>query len=411
MHRIDDDARQPRRIEHALLEIELPGAVLLRHQAALQPVGEPRHHALQMRELLVEIAAQAVELLGLAQILGGDRLVELGDEGPVVRAARLVVAALARPPRLGGVLGIAHLGVVGHLGGRRVGRLGGAVGQVLGRGLGLLEAHALHVVGVRGLAVLAVLVLAALVVCSRRSSSSSSSRLRSSPMSSESSRSWTASPKSRWFSISFSSRSSSRPARSSIQRPPQIDQAPRRRRRRLAGQALAHHHRDRFLDRRIGAVGDLVELAAVELVVEHGGEILGDALHAPRADRLDARLLDRLEHRARLLAARHQAAMHGGVVAGDAQRDGVGVAAHDRGVRLASACAAARAAAPCRPTMPGRSAAKVTSSSGLRAIARRQPVTARLNGSVGASLAGVLGLMLEDMAAISLSLSRGERVG
>ncbi len=71
-----DDARQPRRVEQALLEVELPGAVLLRHQPALQPVGEPRHDALQMRELLVEIAAQAVELVGLAQILGRDGLVE-----------------------------------------------------------------------------------------------------------------------------------------------------------------------------------------------------------------------------------------------------------------------------------------------------------------------------------------------
>src|SRR5262245_7331034 len=49
------------------------------------------------------------------------------------------------------------------------------------------------------------------------------------------------------------------------------------------------------------------------------------------------------------------------------------------------------------PTMPGRSAAKATSSSGLRAIARMQPVTARLNGSVGLSLEVDFGLMLEDM--------------
>ena len=39
--RIDDDARQARRIEHAFLEIEVPGAVLLRHQPPLQPVGQP----------------------------------------------------------------------------------------------------------------------------------------------------------------------------------------------------------------------------------------------------------------------------------------------------------------------------------------------------------------------------------
>jgi len=43
------------------LEIEFPGAVLLRHQPALQPVGEPRHDPLQMRQLLVEIAAQALQ--------------------------------------------------------------------------------------------------------------------------------------------------------------------------------------------------------------------------------------------------------------------------------------------------------------------------------------------------------------
>ena len=78
MHRVDDDARQPRRIELAFFEVELPGAVLLRHQAALQAVGEARHHALQMRELLVEIAAQAIQLFRLAQVLGRDGLVELG---------------------------------------------------------------------------------------------------------------------------------------------------------------------------------------------------------------------------------------------------------------------------------------------------------------------------------------------
>src|SRR6188508_623763 len=53
------------------------------------------------------------------------------------------------------------------------------------------------------------------------------------------------------------------------------------------------------------------------------------------------------------------------------------------------------------PTIPGRSAAKETSSSGLRAIARRHPVTARLYGSVGDSLEGFLGLVLDDIPALS----------
>ena len=118
------------------------------------------------------------------------------------------------------------------------------------------------------------------------------------------------------------------------QRAPQIDELLRRGRRHFAGQPLAHHHGQRILDRRIGAVGDLVELAAVEAVVEHGGEISCDAAHAARADRLDAGLLDRLEHGARLLAAGRELAMHGRIVTGEPQRHRIGVAAHDRGLAL-----------------------------------------------------------------------------
>src|ERR1700732_3188696 len=46
--------------EQSLLESEFPRTVLLGHQAALQAVGEPRHHALQVGKLLVEITAQAI---------------------------------------------------------------------------------------------------------------------------------------------------------------------------------------------------------------------------------------------------------------------------------------------------------------------------------------------------------------
>jgi hypothetical protein len=44
---------------------------------------------------------------------------------------------------------------------------------------------------------------------------------------------------------------------------------------------------------------------------------------------------------------------------------------------------------------PGRSDAKVTSSSGFFAIARKQAVTARLNGSVGASFDPVRNLVFD----------------
>ena len=75
VQRIDDDAGEPRRVERALLEVEVPGAVLLRHQLALQPVGEPRHRALQVAQLLVEEGPQPLQLVGRGQALGGDLLV------------------------------------------------------------------------------------------------------------------------------------------------------------------------------------------------------------------------------------------------------------------------------------------------------------------------------------------------
>ena len=118
------------------------------------------------------------------------------------------------------------------------------------------------------------------------------------------------------------------------QRPPQIDELLGRHRRRLAGEPLAHQHGERILDRRIGAVGDLVEFAAMEAVVEHGGEVLLHAAHAARADRLDAGLFHGLEHGARLLSAGRELAVYSCVVTGKLERDGVGVAAYDRGLAL-----------------------------------------------------------------------------
>ena len=65
---IDHHARQPRRIENAFLQIKLPGAILLRHQATLKAVGEPRHDALQVRKLLVEIATQPLQFVMIAEV-------------------------------------------------------------------------------------------------------------------------------------------------------------------------------------------------------------------------------------------------------------------------------------------------------------------------------------------------------
>ena len=180
------------------------------------------------------------------------------------------------------------------------------------------------------------------------------------------------------------------------QRAPQVDQALGGRRRRHAGEPLAHQHGERLLDRRVGAVGDLVELAAMEAVVDHGGEIFRDARHAARADRLDARLLDRLEHRARLLAARHQLAMHRRIVAGELERDRIGMAAHDRGLgpgelarRLRQPRLAADHAGPL-----GRERHLELGLARDRAQAAGDRALERLGRGF---LGGALGLMLEDI--------------
>ena len=86
VQRIGDDTRQTPGIQQAILQVEVPGPGLLGHQAALQAVGESRHQALHVGELAVELAAQAVELRHLAELLGVDHVVEFGRVGAVGRA-------------------------------------------------------------------------------------------------------------------------------------------------------------------------------------------------------------------------------------------------------------------------------------------------------------------------------------
>ena len=114
--------------------------------------------------------------------------------------------------------------------------------------------------------------------------------------------------------------------------PPQIDDLARRGRRRFARQGLAGQQPHRLGHRALGALGDALEALAAVLLVEHRGEIGGDPGHPPRAQRLDPRLLDRLEHRARQRAAGSAAAVHGVVVVAQPQRQAVGGAAQLRGL-------------------------------------------------------------------------------
>ena len=175
----------------------------------------------------------------------------------------------------------------------------------------------------------------------------------------------------------------------------------------LPGQALAHHQRDRVLERRVGAVGDLVVLAAAMVaVLEHRGEVGRHARHAARADRLDARLLDRVEDRARGLPSGASWRCSRVVVAGEPQRH-----ANRRAPRMIadfrrSGKLARRLGQADLVAVEGRAGpdAKVDLELGLRARngAHAAGDATRLNGSAGASFVS-RGLRVRDWPSRSSS--------
>src|SRR5262249_57364941 len=85
-------------------------------------------------------------------------------ERAIVRATRLVHAVAARSPRLVSGLRLAHLGVVGHVGGRRIDCFGRAFGELIGGDFRLFERHALGVIGLLSFALLAGLVRIGLLI-------------------------------------------------------------------------------------------------------------------------------------------------------------------------------------------------------------------------------------------------------
>ena len=111
MARRHDDAGKARGVELAFLLIEIPGAVLLRHQAALQTVGKLRHRALQMRHLLVEIGAQPRQFLFVAQFGRGDYLVMLLGEADIVEIGNVGGQAVGPHGQHALVAFAAHLGL------------------------------------------------------------------------------------------------------------------------------------------------------------------------------------------------------------------------------------------------------------------------------------------------------------
>ncbi len=130
------------------------------------------------------------------------------------------------------------------------------------------------------------------------------------------------------------------------ERAPHGDDALRGGRRRRTGERFPRQQAHRLGQRHVVALADmLVALAAIALV-EHGREIGGDAGHAPRAQRLDPRLLGALEDGARGLAARQAPRMERGIVVAQLERGGVGGAAHGRRLGMAQIARRQREAHP-----------------------------------------------------------------
>ena len=331
VERIGEDPRQPRRVQQPFLEIELPGAVLLGHEPALQPVGEPGHHALQAGQLLVEIVAQPRQLIAVAQLLRRDRFVELVGMDPI----KIVIARAGkrqlRPPRLIGVRRLLAVGVVG-------GSSPVALGLVLLRppriSLGPCSMSSLWALSGSSSVSLAVLGALALIA-----SASSSSSL--------------------FFAlvgvlaelIGHIERGDHIPRHAGKRRlvvqgvdqmvelacgflldpgTPQLHQLAGMPRRLAAGEALAHHQRQRLLERRVLALGGVGDGPLLIAIVEHGAEIVRHPGHDAGADGLDAGLLDRFEDRPGIAAFGLILGMDVDIVIGEPQGEGIGKAAGDR---------------------------------------------------------------------------------
>ena len=227
-------------------------------------------------------------------------------------------------------------------------------------------------------------------------------------MSSDSSRSWTASPNLRWSSSTRSSRSRPRPARSSMN---------------------GRHRSTSFL----AAGGGAWPVSRSRTIMATASSIGASARsvtssNLPRWKRssiMAVRLLFTPSMRREPIASTRACSTASNTAracwppgtsrrctAGSWQASFSATASALPRTIAASARVSLRAGSGSRtlpPTRPGRSAANETSSSAFLAMARRQLVTARLNGSVGDSLLCAFGLLLEDIVLSQVPLRASDR--
>jgi len=326
-HRIDNDAREPRGIEDAFLEIEFPIAVLLRHQEALQLVRQSRHDPLHRLQLLIEEIAQSIEFFRVAQIGGGDRFVELRGVDAITPLV-LMREGLLRPPGLHSFVGVFHVRGIGSLVGLHFRRRFLALFRIrfaelgvghFGLGAGVRSVAAFFGLGLRFTGFVRTVafgilgeVVAHLEIFENRARDLSEGLLVAQ----------------RAFEPrEILARALFDPGT------PQIDRALSTLGRFFAGQMLANDQAQCVCQRRFGAVARLGEAARIAARFESGRKIGGDAFHGKRADRFDARLLGRFENGGCVGRLRPQLFVQRIFVIGAAQRIGVACAANDRHFR------------------------------------------------------------------------------
>ncbi len=289
---IDHHSGQARGVEQAFLEVEGPGAVLLGHQPPLQPVGQARDHAGEGGQLLVEIGAQPLQLLGLAEVGGSDDLVVRVGEHLVggLRVARVLdvgARGLGRIAEIGGLVGLlAHLHVVDldHL---RVFGIGLLVGQ-------------LHAVGRRrfAFALFALLAIAFAAVGLLFAFLAVGGLRLGGVGQVEVAQDGARQPAERRLVVDGGHQLvEAGPGAALDVAPELVDQGLGAVGRRLAGQPFAHQERQHVGHGRAGAVGHPVQTLALDLAFERGGEVGAHAAQRIGADGVGAGLLQGLEDR------------------------------------------------------------------------------------------------------------------
>ena len=345
VHGVDHHAGEARRIEDALLEVEIPGAVLLRHQLALQLVGEPADRALQVAQFLVEERPQPLQLVGRREVLGRDLFVVIAAEDLVSERFGVIEHAGVGPPGLARVGHLVAVGIGIELIG--VGILRGIDGLAFLAFAALVLARLilgvlafLLVLGLLLAAFRLLLLLVALLALAFGQLLREIERLEHVAQHAAE----------RGLVVGDLVEPRQRAAGPLLDPgSPQVHHGLGGLRRGGARQPLAHDESERILERRVGALGDLGVAAVPVLVLDARGEVGGHAGHAIGAQRLDARALHRLEHGLGGARPWGEAGVQLDVVAGRRQRQAVGPAADDRHLALRKERARAPAAAqPCR---------------------------------------------------------------